>query len=489
MKTIVIVGGGAGGLLTAAMMQDFWKDRVSITLIYDPNDKVMGVGEGTTPTFVDILRDNLNKDILESIKDLGATIKLGVLFKNWIPDKEYFHGFTEIVNNEDWADDNYSAIHSLLNDSYDGGTNHSNISGSIPVDLEDHHTALHILTDKLIDFLLDYLKDKITIVHDKISRVTSDGENIQSVTGKNTGNYHANLFVDASGFKSILLNELNPEWVDLSQHLPIDRAIPQKVDNNTNTIPTYTLAEATKDGWIWQIPTQTQFGTGYLYSSKFTTDDEARANYNDWLLNNHGVELDTNRVIKWNTGYYKQAWIGNCFAVGISAGFFEPLEALTYQYLFNMIETFLSMNSTLKMLEYNRDVVNDNHNKFFTQTCDFLNLHYCTNRTDSPFWQHITANKTKWVKNIEDKCKEEFIDVFRVDGSLDHWNHDSMIQIMNGLNMFNKDGIIDYVNSRSDSKSLYKNAKKHHETIASMKNSIDTINHKQFIDSLNLPYI
>ena len=60
---------------------------------------------------------------------------------------------------------------------------------------------------------------------------------------------------------------------------------------------------------------------------------------------------------------------------------------------------------------------------------------------------------------------------------------------MNGLNMFNKDGIIDYVNSRSDSKSLYKNAKKHHETIASMKNSIDTINHKQFIDSLNLPYI
>ena len=156
------------------------------------------------------------------------------------------------------------------------------------------------------------------MIPDVISRVTSDGKNIQSITGKNTGNYHADLFVDASGFKSILLNELNPEWVDLSQHLPIDSAIPFKVPNNTNSIPTYTLSEATRNGWIWQIPTQDRFGTGYLYSSQFTTDDEAREDYNKWLLDNHGVQLDTDRIIKWITGYYKDVLIGNCFEVVLS---------------------------------------------------------------------------------------------------------------------------------------------------------------------------
>ncbi len=492
MKKVVIVGGGTSGLFTAALMQKFWKDKINITLIYDPNNKNIGVGEGTTPVIVDVFKKDLYYDIFESIREVDATIKLGVLFKNWIPNKEYYHGFTQVLINDDW-DNSYSSIHSLLNDCYDGGINYNNTNDLVPVDIDKHHIAYHITTENMSDFLFRYLKDKVTLIPDVISRVTSDGKNIQSITGKNTGNYHADLFVDASGFKSILLNELNPEWVDLSQYLPINRAIPQKVNNNTNSIPTYILAEATKDGWIWQIPTQTQFGTGYLYSSKFTTDDEARANYNDWLLTNHNVELETDRVIKWNTGYYKEAWIGNCFAVGISAGFFEPLEALTHQYLFYMVESFLSMNSTLKMLEYNRDIVNHNQNKFFTDTCDFLNLHYCTNRVDTPFWRHMTSNKTKWVKNLENKCKEEFIDVFRIDGSLDHWNYDNMVQILNGLNMLDKQGIKDYVDSMEDSEHLYENAKEQHDIITSTKNTMEMINHKEFLNNIKglstLPYI
>jgi len=495
---IVIVGGGTSGLVTAAIMQNYWGDSVNISLIYDPDNQSIGVGEGTTPSFIDVFNDTLGYTTEDAIRELDATIKLGVLFKNWIPNEEYYHGFGQVTcdsseqQNDDLSD-NYSAFHSLLNNTYNGGVNWNKANTLIPNKLTGYHYAFHITTDKLCNFLFDYLKDRVILIPDVISRVTSDGKNIQSVTGKNTGNYHADLFVDASGFKSILLNELNPEWVDLSQHLPIDSAIPQLVNNNTGKIPTYTLSEATQNGWIWQIPTQERFGTGYLYSSQFTSDDEAKEDYNRWLNDNHGVQLESDRIIKWKTGHWKEAWIGNCVAVGLSGGFIEPLEALTHQYLTFMVETFVSINSTLKNLDYNRDRFNMVQNRIFFDYSQFLNLHYCTNRDDSPFWRHMTNNKTKWVRTMEQKCKHEFLDLFRNDDMLDYWGHDNYIQVMNGIHMFNKDAIKDYALSRKNSEQLFKDAKEQHEFIENSKKQFEYVDHKQFLESIKelstLPYI
>jgi len=495
---IVIVGGGTSGLVTAAIMQNYWGDSVNISLIYDPDNQSIGVGEGTTPSFIDVFNDTLGYTTEDAIRELDATIKLGVLFKNWIPNEEYYHGFGQVTcdsseqQNDDLSD-NYSAFHSLLNNTYNGGVNWNKANTLIPNKLTGYHYAFHITTDKLCNFLFDYLKDRVTLIPDVISRVTSDGKNIQSVTGKNTGNYHADLFVDASGFKSILLNTLNPEWVDLSDNLPIDSAIPQLVNNNTGKIPTYTLSEATQNGWIWQIPTQERFGTGYLYSSKFTSDDEAKEDYNRWLNDNHGVQLESDRIIKWKTGHWKEAWIGNCVAVGLSGGFIEPLEALTHQYLTFMVETFVSINSTLKNLDYNRDRFNMVQNRIFFDYSQFLNLHYCTNRDDSPFWRHMTNSKTKWVRTMEQKCKHEFLDLFRNDDMLDYWGHDNYIQVMNGIHMFNKDAIKDYALSRKNSEQLFKDAKEQHEFIENSKKQFEYVDHKQFLESIKelstLPYI
>jgi len=498
---IIIIGGGTSGLIAAAMMQNYWKDKVNISLIYDPNNRNIGVGEGTTPNFIDTLNNNLGFDSDYILNGIDATIKLGVLFKDWIPNQEYYHGFGQVVCDEtntqnDSLTDNRSSLYSLLNNCYDGGVNWNHPTTTIPENFghyNGYHYAYHFTTDKLSDFLFDALKNKIHIIEDEITRVTSDGKNIQSVTGKNTGNYHADLWIDASGFDAILHKTLNPEWVDLSKWLPIDRAIPQPVANDTNHIPTYTLAQATKNGWIWKIPTRERFGTGYLYSSKFTTDDEARLDYNNWLLHNHNVELSTNRVIKWNTGYYKQAWIGNCFAVGLAGGFVEPLEALTHQYLTYMIENFCNINSTLTNVDYNRDRLNESQSKIFNNYVQFLNLHYCTNRNDSSFWRHMTSNKLKWVETIENKCKVEFIDLFRFDEMLDHWGHDNYIQVMNGLNMFNNDAIKNYGDSINNSEYYYNDAKEQHLYLQGYKNNIKMVDHKQFLETLKevsiLPYI
>ena len=109
MKKIVIVGGGTSGLIAAAMMDNYWKDNINITLIYDPDNKNISVGEGTTPGFVDLFEETLGHTRQDSIKKLDATIKLGILFKNWIPDEEYYHGFSQV--NIEHVDDNYSCIH------------------------------------------------------------------------------------------------------------------------------------------------------------------------------------------------------------------------------------------------------------------------------------------------------------------------------------------------------------------------------------------
>ena len=205
------------------------------------------------------------------------------------------------------------------------------------------------------------------------------------------------------------------------------------------------------------------------------------------------VELETDRVIKWNTGYYKEAWIGNCFAVGLAGGFVEPLEALTHQYLTYMVENFCNINSTLTNVDYNRDRLNESQSKIFNNYVQFLNLHYCTNRNDSSFWRHMTSNKLKWVETIENKCKVEFIDLFRYDEMLDHWGHDNYIQVMNGLNMFNSDAIKNYGDSINNSKYYYDDAKGQHLYIQQYKNSMKMVDHKQFLETLKelstLPYI
>ena len=490
---IVIIGAGTSGLAAAALLDNYWRDKVNITLYYDPNNKNIAVGEGTTPQFVSGLCERIGYKIDGAIRDLDATIKLGVRFKDWIPGTEYFHGFPRI-NRDERFDTNISSIYAILNDCFIGGANHADPGTTLPnKPFINYDFAFHIETDTLSDFLFKHLQDSINIVPDVVEEVISDGKNIQGIKCKDSGLIEADFYIDASGFSSILLNKLNPEWVDISDYLPLDRAIPQHVPNNSGEIPSYTLSQATKNGWIWTIPTQNRLGTGYLYSSKFTTDDEAREDYNKWLIDNHGVELQTDRVIRYNPGYYKQVWIGNCFAVGLSGGFVEPLEALGHHYLIFMLEMFTSLNSSLKMLEYNRDRVNQVQQQIWADAINFLSLHYCTNRTDSPFWRYMKDHKTHWVRTIEEKCNKEFLDVFLTDDMLNFWDHDSYTQIMNGLQMFNKQSIIEYIDSRLNSEEIYNDSKEQHDIIYRLKQDNDTISHREVLETIKglstLPYL
>ena len=483
MKKIVIVGAGTAGLATAAMMKSYWKDQVDITLIYDKSRGNISVGESTTPIFR-LLLGHLGVSTKELINDIGgkATIKLGINFKNWIPNTEYFHGFAEISRQ---IGTNTSAIYSIPTGNFNGGMNYNHAKTTIPnKPFEEYDYAMHIDTKYFCEYITDKLKTKIKFVDDVVTRVRVNPEcnKIENIECKYSGLVEADLFVDASGFNAVLFKHLNPTWNDTSNILPIDRAIPQQVPYDFKETPAYTTCEATKNGWIWQIPIGDRFGTGYLYSSKFTTDEEAQEQYDKWLREKFNVALETDRIIRYKPGYYEDYWIGNCLAIGLSSGFIEPLEATGIQIIIQQVQEFMIVNSTLKNLEYNRTILNKANRTLYKDIIDFVALHYCTNRTDSAFWNYMTHNKINWVRDFEEKCREEFLDARTCYKEKTFWGLDSFIQVCYGLNMFNTQSIENFLNSKIDGRDIFETAAGDHQSLESEKKNIKQISHKKVLD-------
>ncbi len=479
MKKIVIVGSGTAGLCCAAMMKNYWGNKVDISLYYDATSKNIAVGESTTP-IIRLLLSHLGVTTEQFFKEFrnNASLKLGINFKNWIPGTEYFHGFGQIYK----PNLNSSGVYSITQGKFNGGTNYNEATTTIPkLPFDKYDYALHLDTQEFSEYVTKKLKGKIDLVDDLVEEVIVDGENITSIRCRDSGIVEADLFIDASGFNAVLFKHLNPKWNDLSDSLPLDRAIPQQVPNNSNEIPSHTVAEATENGWIWQLPIGDRFGTGYIYSSRFTSDEEAREKYNEWLLKNHNAELQTDRIIRYRPGYYEDYWIGNCLAIGLSSGFVEPLESTGIQIILSQVQEFMTINSTLNNLQYNRVIINKANRKLYEEIIDFICLHYNTNRTDSEFWRYMTANKVDWVKNFDEKCREEFLDARTCHREKTFWILDSYIQIAKGLNMVNNQSIKNFLEYKIDGRKIWDEMKNEYRILEIEKKRWKWISHKDAI--------
>ena len=481
MKKIIIIGSGSSGLMAAAMFKRFYAGRIKVEVYYDSKKKNIGVGESTTPAFVDFLKRFLKVEIVDFINDTGSTVKLGINFKNWTGSKEYFHGFNA-CNIEGTGVDYPESLYSIPNGTYNGGTLHHKPTTTVPSHDFYYDHAFHIDTQIVTQYILDDIEDEIDRIDDVVEKVNSDGKSIQSIIFKNSGEVTADFYVDASGFNSILFKHLNPNWVDITGDLPLDRAIPQQIPHKLVDIPSYTQAEATKDGWTWQIPLKKRYGTGYVYSSKFTTDEEAKKNYNEWLKKNHGVELNEDpRVIHYKPGYYKKNWIGNCLSVGLASGFIEPLESTGLHIVYNQLQFFIQNNTTLKFLDFDKINYNDFNEKSYVDIFNFICLHYATNRVDSPFWRYMTDNKTDWMKAYEEKCSIEFIPS-GVSSKDSQWHVDSFIQVSNGLEMIDVDSVNKFVKNLPKAKEMLEECKSTHELQERVKSKGRSVPHRSVLN-------
>jgi len=413
---IVVIGGGTAGIMASTYFKSYWGDLVDVTSIYDHKNPGIGVGESLTMMFNNYLKA-VGVTTQDLVKNCNATIKLGLKFKNWTtPEHWSYHNFParEVLNELDPVSVNFSLIeaYDMANKCYDGGKGYSKFyfeNNVIPAadDLSYQH-ALHIDATLVGRYIENKFKDRIQTVDAVVDLVEVENNNIKSIKLSTGEIITADLFVDASGYQRLLISQLNPEWIDISDQLPTDRTIPNPIFKHYDHIPPYTAAEATKNGWILDVPLSNRRGTGYVYSSKFMTDEEAKLDFNAWLIKTHNVELESDRIIKFNNGYFKESWIGNCVAIGLASGFVEPLEATSLHHTYLQLDYMTKLNN-FSPLPMDRRTYNKVLNDVYKNSFEYIRFFYNTDRTDSEFWRYLTNNKPEWLLELEEKMATSFL--------------------------------------------------------------------------------
>ena len=483
MKTFLIVGGGTAGVIAASYLKKYYGQNYKIILLYDHKKPRIGVGESTTP-FIWSYINYLNIPLSKLLGETNFTIKLGVKLKNWLGKGDvYWNNFSEI-NYWSREEDKHNIFHAyeryieekeLNNYQFSSFYTENNLLPSV----DNYVKALHLDTEELSEYILKNYADGIEIIDDIIEDVLVDDNGIKKIITKNKRELTADVYFDASGFNKILISKLNNDFTDISDVFPLNCAIPFQVNKTKNHIESYTLAEATKNGWIWQTPLYNRYGTGYLYSSKFTSKEEAQKDYNKWLIDNHGVELDTDREIKFTSGYYKDCWVKNCVAIGFASGFIEPLESTTIQIIINQMFMFSNMYSG-KILSYDQKMFNKKHQIYFENILNYILFHYHTKRTDSEFWKYMSSSLPEWVYDLEEKMKYSILNEFNTDNR--NFSYNEYTTICDGLNISSKKGAENYLNMSN----LLEKSKLYFNELKSMKiaNRELIIDHKKYLTDL-----
>jgi tryptophan halogenase len=491
-KKILIIGAGTAGAIAASLIKKCYGDYVDVTVVYDKANESIGVGEGTFPDINGFLETT---GITESdlIKNVDATIKLGLNFKNWLPGSSYFHGFLfssiekslyriNLPNETSTSPVFYEIANGIEQNSF---PYFQQPTVTVPKVLTQENHAYHIDGVKFSKYIRERFKNSIFFIESKITKINHDEEKIKSIEIENGKRLTADFYIDCSGFAKILIkNFCSLDWVDISDVLPLDRAITQQVKaNQIKEMPSYTLCEATTDGWIWQIPVGRRYGLGYLYSSKFTTDQEAKTNFNVWLKDNHDVELTTENIIHYKSGYYKKFCAGNWAAVGLSSGFIEPLEATGITLILRQIKLLLKHDVLISNTEEDKNKVSEKNRLMYEQLTNFIDLHYCTNRTDSKFWTYKTTTKTWSLKYLEEKCKTGMLTTNIIESD-NFFPLESYIAIASGLSLFDDCKVKDSFNQFENKKSeIFLESKRKCSLLKSLKVQAEKENfsHKHYI--------
>jgi tryptophan halogenase len=400
LRKIVIVGGGSSGWISAAMLAyHLRRDVCAIELVESDDLGTIGIGESTIPPFVGLIQ-SLGIDEQDFIRETGASFKLGIKFVDWKQkNSDYFHPFGVIgkrMGSHDfyqcWLKASMAGNTTELQDFSPSTVMAENDRFFLPGQAQNTpiggaNYALHVDAKAIAGYFRRYAETRgVTRTEGLVTRVCrKDSGNIEKLVLHNGEEIAADFFIDCTGFNSLLIGKtLGVGFEDWSHFLPCDRAIAVK-GNNPGPISPYTLATARDAGWGWRIPLQTQTGYGYVYSSQFCSDDKAKRTL---LKNIEGAPVNEARVIPFMTGRRTELWQHNCLALGLAAGFVEPLESTAIHLIARGVDFFLryfpdqDCDPSLSR-EYNRRMIAD-----YEEVRDFIVLHYCTTqRDDTPFWR------------------------------------------------------------------------------------------------------
>ncbi|WP_108812059.1 tryptophan 7-halogenase [Sphingorhabdus sp. Alg231-15] len=403
IEKIVIVGGGTAGWMTAAALSNVFRgSAMQIDLVESEEIGTVGVGEATIP---EIMKFNglLGVDENEFMRATQATFKLGIEFQDWHrPGERYFHPFgvygldmEGISFHHFWLRAKASGDTSELEDyclAWQAGKEgrFARPSGPPNSPLSGIRYAYHFDAILYARFLRQYAEERgVRRTEGKVTSVQQRGSDgfIESVTLENGQIKDGQLFIDCTGFFGLLIEKtLQSGYDDWSHWLPCDSAVAAPCERTGNLTP-YTRSTARKAGWQWRIPLQHRVGNGYVYSSQYTSDEEARQTLVDTL---EGPVLAEPRQLRFTTGKRREIWKNNCVAIGLSSGFLEPLESTSIHLIQSAISKLISLFPTGDFNPVDRQKFNALIDQEFETIRDFLILHYnATERSDSEFWNHV----------------------------------------------------------------------------------------------------
>ncbi|MBO9545011.1 tryptophan halogenase family protein [Caulobacter sp.] len=414
VKNIVIVGGGTAGWLTAGLIAAKHKARQStgftVTLVESPNTPIIGVGEGTWPT----LRTSLAKigvSETDFFRECDAAFKQGAKFARWTTgaaDDAYYHplmlpqGFSQVNLAPHWlaagTDQSFCDAVTPQGRICDDGLAPKTITAAPYQGAANY--AYHLDAGKFAPFLQRHCCEKLGVRHvlaDVRSVALAEDGDIRAIDTEQHGEIEGDLFVDCTGFRSLLLGEaLGVPFRDCGDVLFCDTALAVQVpyEHENSPIASHTISTAQSAGWIWDIGLPTRRGTGHVYSSRHISDDDAERELRGYL-GPAGKDLPV-RKIKIRSGHRETFWKRNCVAVGLAAGFLEPLEASAIV----LIE--LSAKLISEQMPACREVMDVLAARFNATThyrwgriIDFLKLHYVlSKRTDTAFWRDNRDRET-----------------------------------------------------------------------------------------------
>lgn len=405
LDRIVIVGGGTSGWMSATYLQRSYPDA-HVTVIEAPSIPRVGVGEATIPNLNSAFWQHLGIPESDWMPRVRATCKMGIKFANWSapqttdPDDHYWHlfgvmpAYAGVPLPHYWNQQrlDHGAVGRFDEECY-RETPVAQQQRS-PVDLDGQkwsNYAWHFDSNLMAEYLKECSLDwgARLIAERVVGAERSSNGAITSVQTDHGQSIEGDFFVDCSGFRSLLMGEVMGEpFLDASDQLLCNAAVATQLPHDVDDAPVdaYTTATALDNGWSWHIPLLGRVGTGYVYSDRHCTEDQAIAEFSKHL----GVDPDTqtwNRL-RFPVGRRRRSWVANCVAVGLAGNFLEPLESTALYLTYGALHQLVRHLPDGDLSRADRDGFNEALAYSYDDCKDFVQMHYvCSPRHDTRFWQ------------------------------------------------------------------------------------------------------
>ena len=454
IEKIIIVGGGSAGWMTASTLIKYYPKK-DISVIESPNIPTVGVGESTLGAIRDWV-NALDIDEKDFMKYTDASYKMSIKFTNFydgndegfhypfgVPFTRHFGNDVQVSHEEvlklwqikkirdkdlsvqDYCRSFWSIMPLIENNKF--SLNEKGL-------FDNYHPKLNLAYHFDAAKFGSWLRDRYSIpkgvkhIQSEVVSVELNEDGVKSLTLSNGDSVSADLFIDCTGFKSMLLGEaLNEPFISFSEMLPNNRAWAAQVPymDKEKELEPFTNCTAIGNGWCWNIPLWSRLGTGYVYSDKYISPEDAKEQYKKYLMSDkmviprtqEQVDILDFKDIKMRVGRHERMFVKNVVAIGLSSGFIEPLESnglfSVHKFLFYLIDAL----NRGPISEWDRNVYNFSCNNLFDGFAEFVALHYgLSHRDDTKYWEdtqkrNFNLDSTKLNSSFLDLAKIKALDL------------------------------------------------------------------------------